>query len=82
MCVLRVRTGVNELNGGAVCQQRDMEMLPTVSHVSVAICSQMFAASKGAENCIIFHMLNLMEKLAFAFSLESNFFLKSAQIYA
>lgn len=68
-CVLRPCTGVNELNDGDICQQRDMEMLPTASHRSATICSQRFAALRGAENCIIFLMLKLVEKLAFVFFL-------------
>lgn len=63
MCVLRLCTGVSELHGGGICQQHDMKMLPTTSHVSATICSQRFAASRGAENCVIFLMLDLVEKL-------------------
>lgn len=42
-CVVRVCTGIHELNGGDICQQHDMEMLPTASHRSATICSQRFA---------------------------------------
>lgn len=69
-CVVRVCTGINELNGGGICQQRDMEMLPTASHRSATICSQRFATLREAENCIILLMLKLVEKLAFVFSLD------------
>lgn len=68
-CFVRVCTGVHELNGGDICQQHDMEMLPTASHRSATICSQRFATLREAENGIVFLMLKLVEELAFVFSL-------------
>lgn len=63
-CVCVCSEGVrSELNGGGICQQHDMKMLPTTSHISATICSQKFAALRGAENCVIFLMLDLVEKL-------------------
>lgn len=69
-CVVRVCTGINELNGGDICQQRDMEMLPTASHRSATICSQRFATLREAENGIILLRVKLVEELAFVFSLN------------
>lgn len=65
VCILRMCAGINELNVSDICQQRDVEMLPTASHRSATICSQRFAALRGAENCIIFRMLNLWQNLLF-----------------
>lgn len=69
-CVVRVCTGINELNSADICQQRDMEMLPTASHRSAAICSQRFATLGEVENGIISLVLRLVEKLSFCFCLD------------
>lgn len=76
VCILGVCTGINVSD---ICQQRDVEMLPTASRRSAAICSQRFAALKRSRKLYNFLYVKLVAKFAFFFSLHGNLFLPKSK---
>lgn len=81
VCILGVCTGINVSD---ICQQRDVEMLPTASRRSAAICSQRFAALKRSRKLYNFLYVKLVAKFAFFFfsflSMEIYFFRNPSQV--